>query len=293
MTRPPPPDALERAVQQWKAAGAHQQPPSRWSPDRWQSRFPEYAEYLAELPQPISRVDVIARCLAASEGPEQATKAFIAAMIWGYGPVGYGGYRTKRVLTENEGAGETLATVAGIAGDQGGPAAFEWLARRQNRLRYLGVAFATKYLFFCAADGHAPPALVLDRLVRDWMAKTLDWRLNLEWDVEDYREYVDKMSAWAAGLDIEPGDLEMLVFQLAANGDPQSLWSAPDLFASTPSESTGQVLDEMADDAAEILEKLNDAAAMFAGQPGAIDPDDIADFERGVRQLKRIVLTNR
>ena len=32
---------------------------------------------------------------------------------------------------------------------------------------------------------------------------------------------------------------------------------------------------------------------MFAGQPGAIDPDDIADFDRGVRQLKRIVLTSR
>ena len=161
-----------------------------------------------------------------------------------------------------------------------------------HRLRYLGVAFATKYLFFCAANGHGPPALVLDRLVRDWMANTLGWPLNLEWDVEDYREYVDRMSAWAAGLDIEPGDLEMLVFQLAANGDPRSLWSAPDLFASAPSESTSQVRDEIADDAAAILEKLNDAAAMFAGQPGAIDPDDIADFDRGVRQLKRIVLTS-
>lgn len=293
MTIPPAPDALQEAVQQWKAVGARQQPPSRWSPDRWQRRFPEHADYLAELPQPISRIDVVGFCLVASEGPEQATKAFIAAMIWGYGPVGYGGYRTKRVLTENDGAGETLATVAGIARDQGGPAAFEWLARRQNRLRYLGVAFATKYLFFCAENGHGQPALVLDRLVRDWMAKTLDWPLNLEWDVEDYRKYVDRMSAWAVGLDIEPGDLEMLVFQLAANGDPQSLWSAPDLFASAPSESTSPVRDDIADDAAAILEKLNDAAAMFAGQPGAIDPDDIADFDRGVRQLKRIVLASR
>lgn len=42
-----------------------------------------------------------------------------------------------------------------------------------------------------------------------------------------------------------------------------------------------------------ILEKLNDAAAMFAGLPGPTDPDYIADFERGVRRLKRIIWTSR
>lgn len=156
-------------------------------------------------------------------------------MIWGYGPVGYGAWRTKRVLAENDGAAETLAMVARIARDQGGPAAFEWLARRQNRLRYLGVAFATKYLFFCAAGGRGKPALVLDRLVRDWLSKTLHWSLSLDWDVDDYREYVDTLSEWASELDVEPGDLEMLVFQLAANGNPRSLWSAPELFAAAPS----------------------------------------------------------
>lgn len=215
------PHALEEALLLWKAAGGNEQPPSRWSPAGWQSWFPEQAEYLSELPQPINRADVIARCVAAPEGPDQATKAFIAAMVWGYGPVGYGAFRTKRVLTENDGAGERLATVARIAREAGGPAAFDWLAQRQHRLRYLGVAFATKYLFFCAAAGHGQPALVLDRLVRNWMARTLDWSLSLEWDVEDYREYVGKMSAWAAELGIEPGNLEMVVFQLAANGDPR------------------------------------------------------------------------
>jgi hypothetical protein len=252
MTPSPAPVPLQRAVKQWKAAGAQAQPSSRWSPDRWKVRFPDFAEYLAALPQPLSRNDVTARCRAASEGPEQATKAFIAAMIWGYGPVGYGAYRTKRVLTVNDGAAETLAAVAGIARDQGGPDAFEWLARRPNRLHYLGVAFATKYLFFCAANGHGQPALVLDRLVRDWMAQTLAWPLNLEWDVDDYRAYVDRMSAWAGELDIEPGDLEMLVFQLAANGNPQSLWSAPDLFAAAPAESSSPGGVEMASDASRV-----------------------------------------
>lgn len=291
------PDALQRAVLLWKDAGSDEQPPSRWSRAGWERWFPEHAEYLSSLPQPISRADVTARCVAAPEGPDQATQAFIAAMIWGYGPVGYGGFRTKRVLTENHDAGETLTTLAKIARDEGGPSAFAWLARREHRLRYLGVAFATKYLFFCAASGDGPPALVLDRLVRDWIARTLDWPLSLEWEIDDYREYVTRMSAWAVALNLEPGNLEMLVFQLAANGDPQSLWSAPELFASTTPDSTSSgsdqspVLDDLPDDALAVLEKLNDAAAMFADLHSPTDPTDIADFERGVRELKRIVLT--
>jgi len=44
----------------------------------------------------------------------------------------------------------------------------------------------------------------------------------------------------------------MLVFQLAANGNPQSLWSAPDLFAAAPSRATPLVEDEMADDALRV-----------------------------------------
>lgn len=287
------PDTLRDAARLWKAAGGNEQPPSRWSPSLWQHQFPEHADYLSALPQPIGRADVAVRCAAAPEGPDQATKAFITAMIWGYGTVGYGWFRTRRVLTDNDGAGEKLATVARIARDQGGPAAFAWLAERPHRLHGLGVAFATKYLFFCAEGGHAQPALVLDRLVRNWMSRNLDWELSLEWDVEDYHEYVNTMSAWAQELDLKPGDLEMLVFQLAANADPRSLWSAPELFASTQAETSTPARNGLSDDAVALLEMLDNAATAFASLPDPSDPDDITDFDRGVRDLKRIILSGR
>lgn len=284
------PDALKQAVLQWRAGGAQEQPPSRWSREGWLRRFPDQQAYLSSLPQPINRADVAARCADAAEGPDQAIKAFIAAMIWGYGTVGYGAFRTQRILTENDHAGETLATTARIARDEGGAAAFTWLADRQHRLRYLGVAFATKYLFFCTTGSDGQPALVLDRLVRNWMSATLDWSLSLEWDVDDYRDYLVRMTAWASELDIDPGHLEMIVFQLAAHGDPQSLWSAPELFASIPPESATSMDDGPSEDAFAVLEKLEEAAAMFSDLPDVTDLDDIADFHRGVRDLKRIVV---
>ncbi|WP_155918639.1 hypothetical protein [Marmoricola sp. URHB0036] len=291
-TRRTAPESLRESVLLWKEAGGSEQPPSRWSPTTWQRRFPEYAEYLSDLPMPISRADVAARCRDAADGPEQATRAFIAAMVWGHGPVGYGAFRTKRILDENAAAGSTLASVARIARDQGGPEAFAWLAQRQHRLHWLGVAFATKYLFFCAAGGSGRPALVLDRLVRDWLFNSLDWPLTLEWDVDDYRDYVETMGTWAVELDIAPGNLEMLVFQLAANADPRSLWSAPELFtaASSPSPPIPQGVPE---GSAELLEMLDDAAGIFASYSSATDQDDVADFERGIRNLKRIILARR
>ena len=142
---------------------------SYWSLRPWQLAFPERSEFLASLPNPISRADVIDACREAHLGSEAAVRGFLAAMIWGYGKVGYGPYRTARVLSDTAGAAASLAEVARVARDEGGPAAFVWLAK--HRLRGLGVAFATKYLFFCAAAGDGPPALVLDRLVRGWLAR--------------------------------------------------------------------------------------------------------------------------
>jgi hypothetical protein len=77
------PDALREAVTRWKVAGSPQQPPSPWSLSMWQSRFAEHGAYLAELPSRIGRIDVSKCCAEAPSNPDQATRAFIAAMIWG------------------------------------------------------------------------------------------------------------------------------------------------------------------------------------------------------------------
>jgi hypothetical protein len=207
-------------------------------------------------------------------------------MIWGYGTVGYGAFRTARVLRENEGAADALARVAAIARDDGGPAAFEWLA--SHRLHRLGVAFATKFLFFCAAMGGASPALVLDRLVRDWLADHAGWSLRLDWRPDDYGSYVRTVSEWATELGVAPADAEMLMFALAVN-DRSSRWSQPDLFMAPPA----PVDDTVDGRGRDVLDALDEAAEAFAALPGVTTADDVEDFCRGLRQLRRIVLARR
>lgn len=144
-------------------------------------------------------------------------------MVWGYGRIGYGPFRTAQVLEGNPHASSTLLEVARKTKQDGGPAAFEYLSR--NRLRDLGVAFATKYLFFCSAGSATTPALVLDRLVRDWLADNAGWRINLNWRVSAYEEYVQTASAWASELGLQPAEVEYLMFNDRVSADPMSQWA--------------------------------------------------------------------
>jgi hypothetical protein len=285
MVRPVPP-ALRDLLAQWDARDRPPQQGSSWSLRSWQATFPEHGEYLASLPNPISRADAIGACREAPSGPEAAVRGFLAAMIWGYGKVGYGPYRTAHVLSDTAGAAATLSKVAGVARDEGGPAAFERLA--DNHLLGLGVAFATKYLFFCAAAGDGPPALVLDRLVRGWLAHNAGWSLRLDWRVDAYREYVETVTAWACELGCDPSELEFLMFAAAASSEASSQWAEP-AFA-TVGEAAPIAVSSLSPEEIAVLEALDDAADAFAALPLSAFAADDDDFDLGVRQLRRIVL---
>jgi len=284
----PVPVALRELLQRWEAAGRPLQGPTSWPVRSWQAWFPEHSEYLGSLPNPITRAHCIAACHEGLGQPDDVVHGFLAAMVWGYGRVGYGPFRTARVLRENDAVTSTLAEAARIARTDGGPQAFEWLSR--HRLRGLGVAFATKYLFFCAAGRDGAPALILDRLVRRWLEQNADWALSLDWRVPDYRAYVETVTAWATEVGRDPAELEYLMFAAEATTDPSSQWSEPtlgsggaDASATDPTLTHGEFA---------VLDALDDAAEAFSALPSAEASDD-DDFRRGIRDLRRIVLASR
>ena len=152
------------------------------------------------------------------------------------------------------------------------------------------MAFATKYLFFCAAAGDGPPALVLDRLVRGWLTRNADWSLRLDWRVTDYRDYVDTVAAWASELGCDPSEIEYLMFAAAASSDSTSQWSET-AFA-TVQEAPPTSASSLSREETAVVETLDDAADALAALPlSATTLTD--DFDRAVRQLRRIVLTRR
>ncbi|MEU8215596.1 hypothetical protein AB0C47_07490 [Micromonospora taraxaci] len=265
----PVPNRLRELLNRWDADGRQPQGGIGWNRSTWLANLTEHQDLLAELPDRLDRDHVAERGRRAGDGEDEAVQAFVTAMVWGYGRVGYGAFRTARVLRENDDAPRVLREVALRTRRVGGAEAFEWL--KQHRLRYLGVSFATKYLFFCS-DGEAAPALVLDGRVQRWLWRHAACHVSLDWNVEDYRRYLCLVTTWARELNLRPAEVEYLMF--ADDGSQQV----------TAQEVSGES-DEFA-----VLDALDEAAAAFAALPGDIHPNDVDDFQLGVRQLRRIVL---
>jgi hypothetical protein len=277
-TMPPIPDRLRYALSRWDDGGRRGQQPMWWRRRTWQTTLPEHQDLLASLPDNIGRAVAAERGAIAIDGQAEAVEAFVAAMVWGYGPIGYGAFRTARVLAENPQAPEILLEAAQRVRRDGGASAFAWL--KEHRLRYLGVAFATKYLYFCNGPESAPePALILDRLVQRWMRQHAACPLRLGWHVGDYTRYLHLAGAWADELEIRSDEVEYLMFSDALSEEPGRRGAAAARPETEPDEG----------ETAAVMEAVDDAAAAFAALAD-VSTADTEDFERGVRQLRRILL---
>jgi hypothetical protein len=219
------PSAVGRLVVEWRAAGSSSQDGIEWPRQRWMDQFPAHVPVLAALPDQLSRELVRQACRDAAGTPAAALDAFIAVMAWGYGRVGYGPYRVRRVLASVPDPGERLQAAAGELARVGPAAAYVLLGDSGvPRLPGLGPAFGTKFLYFCSPPG-GRTALILDRLVAAWLRANTGLRLNeARWSAPAYQRYLEAMSRWAAETAITAEELEACIFQAQARGT-SSQWA--------------------------------------------------------------------
>jgi hypothetical protein len=159
--------------------------------------------------------------------PADAERSFLAVMAWGYGRVGYGPFRVRRVLDAALNTGVQLQAAAHAAVGGRPVEAYACLADRgAARLPYLGPAFGTKFLYFCSSTGRRP-ALILDRLVARWLRENLGLAFNeVRWSVSTYARYLETMVGWADELALAADQLEACIFSTQARlGDTQWAFS--------------------------------------------------------------------
>jgi hypothetical protein len=206
------PEVVVDMIRGWQADGRPRQPAIGWPRARWLARFPECGDLLTSLPDRLDRGRVRAECWDAASSPAAAWQAFIVVMVWGYGTVGYGPWRTARILQDTSEARERLASVAQHLAEAGALDAYGRLAG-DWRLRWLGPAFGTKYLYFCP-QRVGPSALILDRLVAQWL--TQNARITFcpgGWSSRTYGRYLDLIGSWAAVLGVPADEVEQCIFQ--------------------------------------------------------------------------------
>lgn len=161
--------------------------------------------------------------------------AFVLAMLWGYGPSGYGPYRTRKVL----GAGNHKATTvdSNVARklresaqrakeDPTGEKSFYYLNNKsQGSCKHLGPSFFTKWLYAASAQGdaRAKEALpILDEITRGYVNEA--WR-ETTWvrrgKTPDYVAYTELLNEWAKAAsrqqdeEIVAVDIEEAIFDVA------------------------------------------------------------------------------
>lgn len=143
-------------------------------------------------------------------------------MIWGYGRVGYGPYRTLRVLSDDFRDGNTLSEAVeaklkqslAVARKEGNVAGYSYLMN-EGKMRKFGPSFFTKWLYYVTAtgpqgvDGAAP---ILDKEVIGWINDNgLSLRARR---TPDYREYVETISHWGAPYDVSAVGVEERIFRI-------------------------------------------------------------------------------
>lgn len=187
------PYMVRDVVDRWRQSGRRRQAGIVLPRPCWIAAFPQHRDHLESLPDLLAREDV--RC-PAEEGVA-TEQVILAVMASGYGNVGYGPWRTGRVLQINAVATPRLAEVAKTLASEGAFAAYELLAG-SHRLSGLGPVLGTKYLFFCPQRRSGRPALILDRLVASWIRDSSDLEVNeVLWSTRPYQRYLEQM--WGPG----------------------------------------------------------------------------------------------
>lgn len=199
-----------------------------WHPQPWKDHMsdgPEIIDVLGRMPERVDRNstrELVLTELAAG----RTLAAFVAAMVWGYGTTGYGPVRTRWILTGTKvtpleapllrSVSERLSAGAVFVRKNGAVEGFRFM-NNDNRIKHLGAAYFTKWLYFVSAvessdDPDAAP--ILDAQVAQWLFAETGLPFETG-KTKPYERYVALLSAWGAEYNRTPVQVEKTIFGLA------------------------------------------------------------------------------
>ncbi len=162
----------------------------------------------------VSRSDVLALGTRWRQtGTEEAARELlVGSCIWGFGPTGYGAYRTGLMLATPDAGKRLTATLDLLEEDL--PSAYQsmWQA---NHLDRLGPAFWTKLFYFARYQLRSPEVqpLILDaNVARALRARTDEGWMLSSWSSQQYLHYCQLVRDWADAQSAEPHDIEFELF---------------------------------------------------------------------------------
>lgn len=219
-------ERLASKVAEWVQSGSPAQGAFDWSKSRgnWERDLPTEKLFIDSLPDALSREDV--RRISESK-KSTVTEKFVTSMIWGYGDLGYGSYRVKKMFS-TPGFEEKINRSYELAKTGLVIEAYEFLSK--NRVQQLGPAFGTKWLSFVSPISQ--PAPIYDSFIAMWVRKFAKFAFaevsmsSEVWSKKTYVTYFEWMISNSAEFGIKPDELELVIFQDATTEfSAKSKWS--------------------------------------------------------------------
>ncbi|MGN6412517.1 8-oxoguanine DNA glycosylase OGG fold protein [Flexivirga sp.] len=169
-----------------------------WSAGQWRKRWPaalSVPRRLAEAPERphLTRQDVFDRARSVTTESD-AVELFLLVAAWGTGTKARSIARVARVLDQPSAPARLLETHRVVRDGDPAEAYRRMYSWDHERIKYLGPAFFTKWLYFSAYDTweqrNGPAPLILDQQV----ARALGWRTT-GWSSSTYRTYLETAAA--------------------------------------------------------------------------------------------------
>ncbi|CAG1016913.1 hypothetical protein ANAEL_05903 [Anaerolineales bacterium] len=186
---------------------------------KWFAEDTDFNELTQRYPQQISRSEVAE--LAGLSGSGIPRKVFLATMLWGYGTVGYGAYRTS-IMVKVKGFQNIIEKSFSLVSDGKYIDAYEMFY-----LPMCGPAFFTKYFYFVGLGNKTMPLpLILDSVVANSLTQLgVDiYRLarvvknsagkitSVARYADGYFQYVEMINSWASEISCRPDSIEKWLF---------------------------------------------------------------------------------
>ncbi len=194
--------------------GALEQAGIDFDADAWHRRVGKYLPDVFAEGALVSRSDVLALGSQWRQtGTDKAARELlVGSCIWGFGPTGYGAYRTGLMLATPDAGKRLTATLDLLAEDLQAAYRSMW---RVNHLDRLGPAFWTKLFYFAAyqlRSAEVQPLILDANVARALRARTNGrWKLS-GWSSGEYLDYCRLARAWATEQNVEPHDIEFELF---------------------------------------------------------------------------------
>lgn len=219
--------SLQTRLIDWQLRGKPTQRAVNWDLAIWVNTFPQYEAFLVRIhTKYFGRLNrqTVRSLVHEANSSNMVIEGFLAVMIWGYAADARGPWRVNRILNQPELIDSlTVALKCLVAGQLD----LAYQALVDQGPKYLGPAFATKYLYFSGNLAHKSQPLILDSIISAALKYWTDFKIiALNASSSEYVSYLDFMTELSNSYNLSPAELEEFLFTEYAGILGNSFWSS-------------------------------------------------------------------